>query len=112
MLHSLKERKRTMRLERKEHGAQPWFGNSVADPVHFEAKFFLFFLLFLDKHNIDLLAPVLNIWMVEEELHSVKVSNVDLVDTKDIQVHHPLPKDNHPFLTPNFRWINPFLIAQ
>ncbi len=40
------------------------------------------------------LAPVLNVWVVVEELKGVKVANKDLVQAQDVHVHDPLPANN------------------
>ena len=49
-------------------------------------------IVLLYKNKNVLLAPVLNVWLVEEVSQSVKVSNKDLIQAKDVQVEDPLPE--------------------
>jgi hypothetical protein len=42
----------------------------------------------------DLLAPILNVWVVIEVLEGVKISNVDLIQAQDVHIQNTIPKYN------------------
>jgi hypothetical protein len=42
----------------------------------------------------DLLAPILNVWVVIEVLEGVEISNVDLIQAQHVHIQNTIPKCN------------------